>query len=200
MPPTEAELEFLRDQLNHNKYLKNYMKDWDSKISKILDKEPAIDKFGLRAPMMEKLVQYSPTRQAKQGKEIEAQQKIELQMSDSLSLSPGRKMRENLRLECLQNLKENTPNPGIKIRDIFTHSNLEKRKRQQQQSLETRTKMKNYERFLKYSGVEHLSPEQKKIYKFDEVKQQARQRKAELSARSKAREELLMQASIDGGA
>lgn len=60
--------------------------------------------------------------------------------------------------------------------------------------------MKNYERFLKYSGVEHLSPEQKKIYKFDEIKQQARQRKAELSARSKAREELQMQASIDGGA
>lgn len=125
VPPTDAELEFLRDQLNHNKYLKNYMKDWDGKISKILDKEPAIDKFGLRAPMMEKLVQYSPTRQAKQGKEVDAQQKIELQMSDSLSLSPGRKKRENLRLECLQSLKENTPNPGIKIRDIFTHSNLE---------------------------------------------------------------------------
>lgn len=32
------------------------MKDWDNKINKILDKEPAIDKYNLRAPMLEKLV------------------------------------------------------------------------------------------------------------------------------------------------
>lgn len=63
--PTEGELEFLKEQLIHNKYLKDYMKEWDQRISKILDKEPIIDKLKLRSSIMEKLVEHSPTRQAK---------------------------------------------------------------------------------------------------------------------------------------
>ena len=104
------------------------MKDWDSKISQILDKEPAIDKFGLRAPMMEKLVQYSPTRQAKQGRDFEMQQKLETQNSelDLSSPSPTTK-REQLKLETLQSLsKMNGPITRVKMRDTFTHSDLEK--------------------------------------------------------------------------
>lgn len=66
IPPTDGELDFLKEQLTSNKFLKTYMRDWDHKISKILDKEPAIDKLKLRMPMMEKLIENSPTRKAKQ--------------------------------------------------------------------------------------------------------------------------------------
>lgn len=64
-PPTDGELNFLKDQLTSNTFLKTYMRDWDQKISKILDKEPAIDKLKLRVPMMDKLIENSPTRRAK---------------------------------------------------------------------------------------------------------------------------------------
>jgi hypothetical protein len=36
-----------------------------------------------------------------------------------------------------------------------------------EKSKSTRDKMKEFERFLKYAGVDHLPQEKKKIYKFD---------------------------------
>ena len=63
--PTEAEECFLKEQLQSNKYLISYHEEWDKKISKILAKEPAIEKFGLKAPIMAKLTNHSPIRRAK---------------------------------------------------------------------------------------------------------------------------------------
>ena len=63
--PTEAEEEFIKEQLQSNKYLISYHEEWDKKINKILAKEPAIEKFGLKAPIMAKLTNHSPIRRAK---------------------------------------------------------------------------------------------------------------------------------------
>lgn len=50
--------------------------------------------------------------------------------------------------------------------------------------------MKEYERFLSYSGVEFLKPEEKKIYKFAKAKEAEEARRKQLSARSGAKEAL----------
>lgn len=50
--------------------------------------------------------------------------------------------------------------------------------------------MKEYERFLSYSGVEFLKPEEKKIYKFAKAKEAEEARRKQLSTKSAVKDVL----------
>lgn len=52
-------------------------------------------------------------------------------------------------------------------KDVYMKANLQDMNAKQETSKAKRDKMKEFERFLKYAGVDHLPPEKKKIYKYD---------------------------------
>ena len=105
--PTEAEEDFIKEQLQSNKYLISYQEEWDKKINKILAKEPAIEKFGLKAPIMAKLTNHSPIRRAKADLDV-----LNLGMK-----RPKKSPAENF---ALMDSTQNTSSPRKQIVDTFS--------------------------------------------------------------------------------
>ena len=105
--PTEAEEDFIKEQLQSNKYLISYHEEWDKKINKILAKEPAIEKFGLKAPIMAKLTNHSPIRRAKADLDV-----LNLGMK-----RPKKSPAENF---MLVDSTQNTSSPRKQIVDTFS--------------------------------------------------------------------------------
>ena len=105
--PTEAEEDFIKEQLQSNKYLISYHEEWDKKINKILAKEPAIEKFGLKAPIMAKLTNHSPIRRAKADLDV-----LNIGMK-----RPKKSPAENF---MLVDSTQNTSSPRKQIVDTFS--------------------------------------------------------------------------------
>ena len=105
--PTEAEEDFIKEQLQSNKYLISYHEEWDKKINKILAKEPAIEKFGLKAPIMAKLTNHSPIRRAKADLDV-----LNIGMK-----RPKKSPAENF---MLMDSTQNTSSPRKQIVDTFS--------------------------------------------------------------------------------
>ena len=63
--PTQGKMKFLVDQLERNKFFKDFVYTFDKKIEKVIDAQPAIQKYGLKGKIKETMLEMSPVRKAK---------------------------------------------------------------------------------------------------------------------------------------
>ena len=64
--PTEGNTKFFVNQLEQNKFFKDFVEMWDKKIERLIDNQPAIQKYDLKGKIKDTMLEMSPVRKARQ--------------------------------------------------------------------------------------------------------------------------------------